>query len=302
MGAPAISTRTRPARPAAKPRRAPAKPRPASGGRAATAPRTRTTTKPKPKPRASAAAAKPKAQTATAKPRARAATAAKPRARAAAQPSHGIRGLIPATAVGRTAVAVVSLPDCGLVMSMTRSRLWIGVLGVLLGGIVALNVWGLSLTAAGSSTAAKIDELQRENSVLRGRTATRLTNGRVEAAAGDLGLRVPAAGDVTYLKAGDGDAARAAGRLASGAIALVEAIAPTPTEPLADPAVAVVDPLAPEEVVVPPVDPATAPVTAVDPAAIDPAAVEPVVADPAAVAPVEPVAEPTTDTAGAYAP
>ncbi len=205
--------------------------------------------------------------------------------------------------MGRTAVAVVSLPDCGLVMSMTRSRLWIGVLGVLLGGIVALNVWGLSLTAAGSSTATKIDELQRENSVLRGRTATRLTNGRVEAAAADLGLAVPAAGDVTYLKAGDGDAARAADRLASGAIALVEAIAPTTTEPLPDPAVVTTDPLVPADTTVPPVDPAVTPVTAIDPAAVDPAVTEPVVTDPAAAAaPVEPTPDPATEAAGAYAP
>jgi hypothetical protein len=279
MGAPAISTRTRPARPAAKPRRAPAKPRTAT---------------------------KPRASTATARPKPKARAAAKPRARAAAPASHGIRGLTPATAVGRTAVAVVSLPDCGLMMSMTRSRLWIGVLGVLLGGIVALNVWGLSLTASGSSTAAKIDELQRQNSVLRGRTATRLTNGRVEAAAADLGLSVPAAGDVTYLKAKDGDAARAASRISSGAIALVEAIAPVTTEPLIDPAAAPVDDLAPTDPVVPAVDPATAPVTAdpaaVDPTVTDPAVSDPVATDPVTTDPVDPTTDSTTDAAGAYAP
>ena len=282
MGAPAISTRPRPARstrPAAKPGRAPAKPKTTARTRPAAAPKSRAATKP------------------------RAASASPRRVRASASP--GIRGLTPVAAVGRTATAVVSLPDCGVVMGMTRSRVWIGVLGVLLGGIVALNVWGLSLTAAGSSTAVKIDEIQRENSVLRGRVANRLTNGRVEAAAADLGLSVPAAADIKYLTAGDNDARRAATRLAAGAIAFAEAIAPTTSEPLIDPltADATTDPLAPVDAMVVPVDPE---IPATDPVVTDPAATDPVVTEPVVEAPVEPVVEPEAPvadpSAGALAP
>ena len=167
-------------------------------------------------------------------------------------------------------------------------------------------MWGLSLTAAGSATATKIDEIQRENSVLRGRVANRLTNGRVEAAAADLGLRVPAAADITYLTAKDKDAARAASRLAAGAITFAEAVAPTTDEPLIDPVAtdATVNPLAPVEEVDPVADPADPVVPATEaeaPVTPDPAAAEPVAEAPAEVAPA--VEAPTADpSAGAVAP
>ena len=50
---------------------------------------------------------------------------------------------------------------------MARSRAWIVVLATLLGGIVALNVVGLSLSSSVSRTAAQTDQLERENSLLR---------------------------------------------------------------------------------------------------------------------------------------
>ncbi len=53
--------------------------------------------------------------------------------------------LIP-IAVG-TATAVRNLPDSSLIVRMTRGRAWIAVLGVLLVGIVGLNVVTLSLAA-----------------------------------------------------------------------------------------------------------------------------------------------------------
>ena len=57
------------------------------------------------------------------------------------------------------------------------------VLGLLLGGIVALNVVGLSLSASGSSVSTKVDELQQDNSVMRARIANRLSNERITEAA-----------------------------------------------------------------------------------------------------------------------
>jgi len=50
---------------------------------------------------------------------------------------------------------------------MARSRAWIAVLGALLVGIVALNVFGLSLSSSISQTAAEADEIERANSLLR---------------------------------------------------------------------------------------------------------------------------------------
>jgi cell division protein FtsB len=133
--------------------------------------------------------------------------------RNAAQPPRG--QLIP-LAVGRTAVAVRDLPDSGLVVRMARGRLWIGVLATLLAGIVAVNVLSLSLSSSSSAVSQQMTALERRNSELRARIDEQVSNERVQAAAAQLGLEVPAPGDITYLDIGSGDATRAARLLASG--------------------------------------------------------------------------------------
>jgi hypothetical protein len=185
-------------------------------------------------------------------------------------------------AVGRTAVAVGGIADSGFVMGLTRSRLWIGVLAALLGGIVAINVWGLGLSAGSSATAAKIDELQRESSVLRGRNAVSNSNDRIAAAAGELGLAVPPPDGVNYVDASAKDAERAAERLANGRIVVAPPPPPATEETLTEEA-----PLDPAAVA--PVEAAPA-VDAVSGAPIDPATGLPVEAavDPATGLPVTP--------------
>ena len=102
--------------------------------------------------------------------------------------------------------AVGGIADSGFVVGMTRGRAWIMVLGLLLGGIVALNVVGLSLSASGSSVSTKVDELQQENSVMRARIANRPSNERTTEAASALGLAVPAPDAVHYIGARSSDA------------------------------------------------------------------------------------------------
>jgi hypothetical protein len=171
--------------------------------------------------------------------------------------------------------AISGIADSRFVIGMARGRAWIVVLGALLCGIVAVNVLGLSLSAAGSETSTKIDELQQENSVLRGRIANRLSNERISEAAAALGLEVPAPDAVNYLRARPSDAERAAERLAGGEIA-----AGAPTIPIevavTDPATT--DPAATTDTV--PVDPAatTTPLPTTTTAPVDPAA------DPTAMA------------------
>lgn len=240
MGAPAVA-RPRPA-PKARPAR-PARPKPKSNS------------KPKPKARAAAAPArKPRPATTRSKP---------VQSRRTRVASSGNVAMLPVNAVG-------GIADSGVVMGMARSRVWIGVLGVLLGGIVAINVVGLSLSASGSQTSAKIDELIRDNSVQQSRLAHRLSNGRISREAGALGLAVPAPDAVHYLKAADADAKEAAKRLADGSITNAPP-AVTPSEgattvdgtttatttatTTVDPAVATVDPAAVTT------DPTLAPVT-----------------------------------------
>jgi hypothetical protein len=154
-------------------------------------------------------------------------------ARGFAAPAH----LIPA-AVGKTAVAVGDLADSGLMVRMTRSRTWIGVLGLLLAGIVALNVVSLSLTASSGKVAARADALQQQNAQLRSLLTERLSSNRVEEVAAGLGLSVPDPQEIEYLRAGDEYAALAAKRLEQGGLVAqtaaptTEAIVPvTTTEP-----------------------------------------------------------------------
>jgi hypothetical protein len=147
-------------------------------------------------------------------PRARAAPAR--RAPARKRPAPGLRPaghLIP-IAVG-TASAVGRLPDSGLVVRLTRGRIWIGVLGLLLAGIVALNVITLSIAATAGHVDQNIQALDRENSILRGRDAQLSTTERVRSDAAALGLSASTEEDVGYVQAGPDDAKIAAQRLAA---------------------------------------------------------------------------------------
>lgn len=122
--------------------------------------------------------------------------------------------LIP-LAVG-TATAVRNLPDSGLMVRMTRGRAWIGVLGILLAGIVALNVVTLSLAAGAGHVDQNIQALDEENSYLRGRDAQKL--GRIRHDAAALGLSA-AVMDVDAVRASPGDVETAARRLAAAGTA-----------------------------------------------------------------------------------
>jgi hypothetical protein len=231
----------------------------------ATTPRTKT------RPRRSTTARKPKPRGSAAKPRPRT-------QRRGITPAAGFA--IPAAAVGRTAVAVGGLADSGLVVRLTRSRLWIGLIGVLLVGIVGLNVYSLGLNSSGSHVAAQAEELALENSTLRSQLTQRLSNDEMQKAATKAGLAYPRPDAIGYLRADAADAKVAAkrllgGDLAVGAVATEEAVAaeaPVAEVPVTEVPVAEA-PVAPAE---------TAPVAPVETAVL----AEPVATDPAgAVAP-----------------
>jgi hypothetical protein len=121
--------------------------------------------------------------------------------------------LIP-IAVG-TATAVRQFPDSTLIVRMTRGRLWIGVLGVLLAGIVALNVFTLSLTATAGHVEQNIVALEKENSILRSRDAQRSGASRIRHDAGAIGMEMAAVDEVASIESGRGDVAAASQRLAA---------------------------------------------------------------------------------------
>jgi hypothetical protein len=157
------------------------------------------------------AAAAPATAPARRAPARRAPARAPQRARPKTKRSGG--QLIP-IAVGRTAVAVRQLPDSGLVVRMTRGRAWIGVLGVLLVGIVALNVVTLSFAASSGKIFEQIRALESENTVLGGREATKLGNDRIHSEAAAQGLATSTSASPTVIQFSPKDVGVAAQRLA----------------------------------------------------------------------------------------
>jgi cell division septation protein DedD len=209
------------------------------------------------------------------------ATRTKSRSTARRRPTQRRRGITPATgfaipaaAVGKTAVAVGGIADSGIVVRLTRSRLWIGLVGALLVGIVALNVYSLSLSASGSRTAQQAEELALENSAMRAQLAERLSADEIHRAAGKLGLANPTPDAIRYLRASEGDAQAAAKRLLGGDLAAAgsgtasaeAAVAATETE-TTPPAPVATETTAPAPATTTPAPVAPEPAPVADPAA-----------------------------------
>ena len=147
---------------------------------------------------------------------ARKAPARKPSPRKA--PARRPGGQLIPIAVG-TATAVRNLPDSSLIVRLTRGRAWIAVLGVLLVGIVGLNVVTLSLAASAGQVDQNIMALDEENSFLRGLDAQRSGAGRIRHDAAGLGLSAAALDQVGSVQASPGDVKTAAQRLAAAGTA-----------------------------------------------------------------------------------
>jgi hypothetical protein len=176
-------------------------------------------------------------------------------------------------AVGTTAGAVSGLAESGLVHRLTRGRMWIGLLTTLLVGIVALNVFTLSVNATSSRTTRQTDVLQRQNSALQGQIAAAgASSDRVQTLAGKLGMIVPELGSIGYVEAGPKDAALAAQRLESGAITAGATITTDTTTPTATTTVPTTTPTTPTATtpVATPTTPATTPTTTPPTATVTP--------------------------------
>lgn len=120
-----------------------------------------------------------------------------------------------AVAAGRTAVAVSQLPDSSLVVRMTRGRAWIAVLGVLLVGIVALNVATLSFGASVGKIDEQITTLEKENSMLESREAKYFSTARIRNEGAAAGLAMPTTEDPRLIEFEPQDVVTAAARLAA---------------------------------------------------------------------------------------
>lgn len=156
-------------------------------------------------PPATAAAAPARAPVPTRRrPRRRPQTRRAPAARAA-----GSAAVIPGAAA-RTVGVVRDISESPLIDRIIASRAWIPVLGLMLAGIVGLNVVGMTINAKAGQASARVEALNQENSALRAQIAESLSSDRAADSAATIGMYRPDPADVTYLRARRGDAARAA--------------------------------------------------------------------------------------------
>jgi hypothetical protein len=154
------------------------------------------------------------------------------------------------------------LPEHRIVDSLLRSRAWIVVVALMLGGIVAMQVSLLKLNAGISRAVQTSATLERQNADMQD-TIARLSSGeRVRTAATTTGMVSPPPGDVGFLEArGERDDQLAAQRMqppSADAKALMANGGHDPNAVVAAPTPAPVVTPAPVQAVVPTPTPAAA--------------------------------------------
>lgn len=104
-----------------------------------------------------------------------------------------------ATLGARALAGLRALPDHGIVERLTRGRLWIGLIGCLLLGLVSMQVALLKLNAGIGRAVQQGANLERRNGELRAQISRLGSEERIQAMGTKLGLIMPDAGHVTYL-------------------------------------------------------------------------------------------------------
>jgi cell division protein FtsL len=147
------------------------------------------------------------------------------RARNGSQRSRARRFAVPAAGLSAAVavpVRVLNAPFARTLRARTAKVLdallsgrgWIALIGVLLVGIVFFNVDLLQMNRDIAQNAEKASALKRANARLRLDLARLASSERIQQAAADLGLVLPAPGEVRYLKVRPGlDPRRAAKRI-----------------------------------------------------------------------------------------
>jgi cell division protein FtsL len=107
----------------------------------------------------------------------------------------------PAGRRAKASARLAAIPHSPFVDRLLTGRAWIVLVAVLLAGIVSANVALLEKNAGIARTTEKVASLKRENSRLRLKAARLGSSERIQRAAADLGLVLPAPGEVRYLEA-----------------------------------------------------------------------------------------------------
>jgi hypothetical protein len=106
-----------------------------------------------------------------------------------------------AGAAARAGAFVRSLPDHGLLDRIVRGRAWIPLLGVLLAGIVAMQVEVLKLGASIGRSLERSTALEGRNELLRANVAALADDQRIERLAAKMGMIMPGPDQVGFLAA-----------------------------------------------------------------------------------------------------
>jgi cell division protein FtsL len=119
-----------------------------------------------------------------------------------------------------------------LLDTLLYGRAWIALVGVLLVGIVFFNVDLLQLNRQIARTTARSADMRQQNAHLRLELARLASSERIQQAAADRGLLLPAPGDVRYLRANPSvDGRRAARRATQPRGVVLSAPAPAAPQP-----------------------------------------------------------------------
>lgn len=112
-----------------------------------------------------------------------------------------------------------------------RGRAWIVLIGVLLFGLVAINVSLLKLNSVAGRNAETVRTLRIQNTELQAKVSKLASADRLERAGRDLGLSMSIAGRVRYLKVRSTDGRRAAHAIRTWETLPSFAFAPLPVAP-----------------------------------------------------------------------
>jgi hypothetical protein len=122
------------------------------------------------------------------------------RARSIKLPARGKRVSSRTGPLGTRAVSYIrSLPDHALLDRIIRGRAWIPLLGVMLAGIVAMQVEVLKLSASMGRSIERSTALQSRNEILRASVAGLADDQRIERIAAGMGMLMPAPDAVDFL-------------------------------------------------------------------------------------------------------
>jgi hypothetical protein len=128
----------------------------------------------------------------------------------------------------RIGAFIFSLPDHRLLDRLIRGRWWIPLLGVMLAGIVAMQVEVLKLGASMGRSLEQNSVLSSRNAALRQSVATLGDDQRIERLAASMGMVMPPAQAIGFLAASpDGNSGRALANIHEPSASSFESLTPT---------------------------------------------------------------------------